>query len=109
MHQMSKLTIRTNNKPRPVLSRFDLTAKESAEFDYLADDEGSFFRYKGQVYDLGEFCRVIATGASRAHPTECDNPAFAGWHGYMSDSFFSGVLVKYVNGGDDVIVGVYTC
>jgi len=102
------LTIRTNHKPRPVLSRWELTPRESADFDYLADDEGSFFRYRGQVYDLGEFCRVIPQGSTRCHPTECDNPAFSGWHGYSSDSFFSGMLVKYADECEPVIVGVYT-
>ncbi len=102
------LTIRTNNKPRSVLSRWELTPMESAEFDYLAPDEGSFFRYRGQVYDLGEFCRVIAPGAACHHPTECAEPAFQGWHGYMSDSYFSGMLVKYVHDCESVIVGVYT-
>ena len=104
---MSKLTIRTNHKPRPVLQRYELTEKESAEFDYLAPDEGSFFRYKGHVYNLGEFCRVIAPGAGRMHPTECDNPGFAGWDCYASDSFFSGVLVKYVDDLESVIVAQY--
>jgi hypothetical protein len=104
---MSKITIRTNHKPRPVLQRYELTEKESAEFDYLAPDEGSFFRYKGQVYDLGEFSRVIVPGAERMHPMECDNPGFAGWDGYASDSFFSGMLVKYTDGFESVIVAQY--
>jgi hypothetical protein len=102
------LTIRTNNHARPVLSRWELTPKESADFDYLADDEGSFFRYRGQVYDIGEFCRVIAPGTKSMHPTECASPDFAGWDGYLSDSFFSGMLVRYVDDCESVIVGVYT-
>jgi hypothetical protein len=35
-----------------------------------------------------------------------DSP-FKGWDGYYSDSFFSGVLVKLVDGGDSVVVGRY--
>jgi hypothetical protein len=101
------LTIHTNHVPRPVLSAFDLTAEELKEFDYLQEDEGSFFRYKGQVYDLGEFCRVIDPGAKRCHPTECAEPAFAGWHGYMSSSFFSGMLIKYTDDCERVIVAQY--
>ena len=102
------MTICTNNHARPVLSRWELTPKESAEFDYLADDEGSFFRYRGQVYDLGDFCRVIKTGSVSMHPTECADPAFQGWHGYHADSFFSATLVRYVDDCESVIVGVYT-
>jgi hypothetical protein len=100
------ITIRTNRQPRAILQRYELSQRESAEFDYLADDEGTFFRYRGLVYDLGEFCRVIPQGSTRCHPTECDDPAFSGWDGYMSDSFFSGVLVKFVD-DESVIVGAY--
>jgi hypothetical protein len=35
---------------------------------------------------------------------EKDSP-LASWHGIVSDSFFSGVLFKFVN--DDVVVGRY--
>ena len=49
----------TNNKPREVLTWHDLTKKEQAEFDYLDTDVGQscadFVRYRGWVYDLGEF------------------------------------------------------
>ena len=90
------LTIKTNNQPREILSGFALTEKERAEFDYLENiDESSFFRYRGTVYDLGEFMRI-------------DNmPDFDGWHGYASDSFFSGILVKFTDCNDGVIVATY--
>ena len=109
----STVTIRTNNVPREVLNRWELTPEESAEFDYLGDDEGSFFRYRGDVYDLGEFSRIIAPGAESLHPMECAEPASQGWDGYVSDSFFSGMLVRWArdeNGRVDaerVIVGLY--
>ena len=88
--------VRTNNVPRPVVDPAELTETERAEFDYLdwpALDEGrdsaSFFRFKGQLYDLGTFERT----------------AVQGWDGQHVDSFFSAVLVKFVNDGDEVIVG----
>lgn len=91
------MQIKSNNKPRQVLYRYELTPKESAEFDYLPENEGEFFRYRGQVYDLGEFMRI-------------DNPQCDGWgnfDGYRSDSFFSGVLVKYCDNCESVIVATY--
>lgn len=100
-------TIRTNNHKRPVLNRWELTAKESAEFDYLDDDEGSFFRFKGAVYDLGEFSRITAPGSARLHPMECQSPDFQGWQGYLSESYFFGVLIKYADDYESVIVGQY--
>lgn len=96
------LTIKTNNIPRPVLHWWELSDKERKEFDYIFDGEGdvfnTFIRYKGDVYDLGEFYRCI---------TPNGEDVFKGWDGYQSDSFFSGLLVKYTNDGESVIVGRY--
>jgi len=102
-----KTTIRTNNHKRQVLNRWELTAKESAEFDYLAEDEGQFFRFKGTVYDLGEFSRITAPGSARSHPMECQAPEFHGWDSYLSDSYFSGVLIKFAVDFESVIVAQY--
>jgi hypothetical protein len=102
-----KLTIVTNNIPRDVLDGSELTDAERAEFDYLdwpaierGEDSASFFRYKGQVYDLGEFDRWSGPE---------DSP-LAAWHGFVSDTYFSGVLVRYVEDatygyGESIVVG----
>ena len=92
---MSKLTIRTNGQYREVLDWYDLLPKEQEEYAYLEEDGGSFFRYKNWTYFLGDFMRVDS------------NAPFTGWDGYHSDSFFSGVLVKYSNCGDAVKVATY--
>jgi hypothetical protein len=88
------ITIITNNVPRDVLYSHELPAKELAEFDYLDNpEEASFFRYKGEVYDLGEFMR--------------GGGELSAWDGYQSDSYFSGILVKYAQDNERVIVGRY--
>lgn len=88
------MKIKTNNQPREVLSWYDLTPAEQKEFD-LEDGEGSFFRYKNRVYHMGEFMRV-------------DHTAIPGdWHCYASDSYFSGVLVRYTSDYEQIIVGRY--
>lgn len=90
------MKIITNNHFRDVLYAFELTEKELQQFDYLPEGEGSFFRYKGQVYDLGEFMRW-------------DNPSSptrGGWDGFRSDSFFSGIVVKYDEDCERVKVGL---
>jgi hypothetical protein len=98
----NKITISTNNVPRPVIYGYELTVAERAEFDYLEWDEAgsggfysSFFRYKGQVYDLGE-CRTLAVTGT---------PELKGWDGYFSESFFFAVLVKFADEGESVIIG----
>ena len=91
------MKIKTNNRPRDILSWYDLTPAEQKEFDYLEEGEGSFFRYKNLIYDLGEFVRVD-------HTVIPDK-----WHGYASGSYFSGVLVRYTSDCEQVIVGQYFC
>ena len=84
----------TNNVPRPVIDAWELNATERAEFDYIdwdAVEQGqasaSFFRYKGELHDLGEFMTT-----SELHQT----PELRVWAGYQSDSFFSGLVVRWV-------------
>lgn len=100
---MSAITIRTNNVPRPLLFGSDLTDKERAGLDYLDFSEENdnsaafkeFFRYKGDVYDLGECMSTDGLGELRK----------AGWEGYYGETFFSSVVIKFVNRGESVIVG----
>ena len=96
---MSDLTVITNNQRRPVLYWHDLTAKERKEFDWLdteaKQDEAEFFRYKGSVYAISEFTSLRVTGT----------PEFKRWDGYFSDTYFSGILLRYLGSDPDVIVG----
>lgn len=89
------MKIKTNNQPRAILAWYDLTPAEQKKFNYLVLGSGPFFRYKGWLYDLGEFMRVDHT----AIPDK--------WHGYASNGYFSGVLVRYTSDGERVIVGQY--
>ena len=86
------MKIKTNNQPRDILSWYDLTPAEQKEFDYMEEGEGSFFRYKNQVYDLGEIMRIENVGQ---------------WQGYYSGTAFSGVLVRFTSDCEQVIVGQY--
>ena len=98
---MDDIKIITNHVPRPIVYGWELTDKERAEFDYYDDEEldsNMFFRYKGHVYDLSDFERV----------TPMIRPFHPYWHGYMSDSFFSGILFRFVEDDDEsCIVGWY--
>lgn len=93
--------IRTNNVPRDTIYGCELTEKEREEFDYLdwtKADEGSgfhaeFFRYKGQLYDIGEATRLPEGEAYEF-----------GWQGYYQQSAFHAVIIKFAP-NDQVIVG----
>lgn len=88
----------TNNVPRLLIDAYDLTPTERAEFDYLnwdaidaGEDSATFFRYKGQLYDLGAFM------AATSQP-------LSAWNGYQSDTFFSATVVRYVPDDRDYVV-----
>jgi hypothetical protein len=101
---MSDLTIITNNVPRDITDAWELTAAERADFDYLnwdaidaGSDSASFIRYRGELVDLGEFMAW-------------DNPASptrGHWDGVRSDSFFSGLVVRYCDDHERIVVGRY--
>ena len=85
------LEIVTNNHKRDVLYWPELTPEEQAGHDWILDSDtldihtAEFFRYKGWAYCLSDIMRVESYA-----PAE-----FQGWDGYVSETFFSGILVKY--------------
>lgn len=100
------VTIVTNNVPRFTIDAFDLTPKEREEFDYLdwaaieaGTESATFFRFKGQLYDLGEFTADYGMGKGTGLPEH-----LSGWDAYASDSFFSATVVRLV-GDESVVVG----
>lgn len=96
-------TIKTNHQQRPILYWYELTEKEQAEFDYLDNEEvqewATFVRYKGNVYHMQDVMAI--------NRRECLPLGFHKWDGYVSDSFFSGVLFKYSQDHESIICGFY--
>tara|TARA_R110000796_G_scaffold24808_6_gene70450 strand:- start:41 stop:322 length:282 start_codon:yes stop_codon:yes gene_type:complete len=90
------LAIQTNNQERLLIDWHDLTPKQQSEFDYASAEESQFVIYKGWPYDVAEFMAVR------------HNDELSAWDGYSSDSFFSGVLIKFAPDCDTVIMGMYT-
>jgi hypothetical protein len=107
---MTKMHIHTNRQPRPLLSFCELTLKEQSNFDYIEDPAtdgmNRFVRYRGWVYDTQDMLSVrhehLNTDSDFIHPlTE--------WDGYDSDTAFSGILLKYTDNYERVIMARYTC
>lgn len=90
------MEIITNNQPRRLLSGYELTPAERAEFDWMdesdVDECEEFVRYKGRVYSMDEF--MLAPAVLREK----------GWDGYAEDSFFSGVALKEGPDTDSVVL-----
>jgi hypothetical protein len=101
------MNIITNRIPRPLQCLYDLPPAAAKDFGYLGQAEACeprLVQYKGVWYDVLDSmtlprCRGSLTATRHA---------FAGWDGYISDSFFSGVLFRFAD-EDHVIVGRYTC
>ena len=96
-------TVICNHIPRDVLDACELTTTERAKFDYLdwnaierGEESASFFRYKGETYDLGDTPVV-----PRNLPADS---VLRGWDGYIGDSFFTGVLVRYADDRCETVV-----
>lgn len=108
----------------PILHPYDLSREELAEFDYLleedtpeseletawADTGASFFRFKGTLYDLGEFVRIVPPGEVGGGFAHYDHSgSMRSWDGIRTDSYFSGVVVKHIGEGELLRVGLYCC
>jgi hypothetical protein len=88
----------TNKKPRAMHAVADLPDNVRADFDYVKEDDRyspRLVRYLGHWYDVYD---------SQACGVGFDQ--FKGWDGIVSETFFSGVLFRFV-GNDEVIVGRY--
>ena len=103
------MNIITNRIPRPLQCLYDLPPAAAKDFGYLTEDEAydcRLVQYKGVWYDVWDSIPVMLESDATRH-------AFAGWDGYISDSFFSGVLFKFADesaaGDACVVVGRYYC
>ena len=94
------MNIITNHHYRLLLSWHDLTDAEQREHADAYDGvkDSTFFRYRGQVYDLGEFSRPAYLSHERSMLNK--------WHGMLGTSFFSAVLVKYSDDYESVKIGL---
>ena len=92
------MQIKCNNIPRQFIYGYELSSKQRQDFDYIPEDEimlHEFVKYKGRVYDVSEFLRV-------------ESKELNGWHGYASDSFFSGVLIRIVGSEHCIMASYYS-
>lgn len=94
------MKIYTDNKWKDFKYRDEVPAKVlREEFDYQDEDEvyDGYFKYRGSWYHTDEFMRF-----GPGMPSE-----FRKWDGYLSDSFYSGVLIKISPDGEQYKVGTF--
>lgn len=109
---MDKLTVITNRVPRSLRYLHELPPKVQKDFDYAFGDQSPrFVQYKGAWYDAMDTQRINLSGQQSASPvgwavTVANDSPLAGWHAIISETFFSGVVFRYVD-DERVIVGRY--
>jgi hypothetical protein len=105
------MKITSNYHSRPVFPVHDLSPSERSKHDINADSDDSFFRYRGDVYPLSEFVRIIRPGGNSPHGFEFHDHenAFIGWDGIRTDSFFSAIVIRLAPDGESAIVGLALC
>lgn len=98
------LQITTNNIYRPILNACELQAKhwkalgmDKDEQNEAMEDGLSFVVYKGYPIRLDDFIRLDRDS----------NPFPSFWHGYHSETFFSGLVIHLSNCGEACIIGHY--
>lgn len=92
------MKIVTNNKPRKIVSFFELKSKHQKEMAETFGEQVeslSFFTYKEFVYCLSDFCVVDRHDQISKH-----------WDAAYSDTAFSTVLIRLTNYGESIIVGM---
>ena len=98
------MSVITNNKPRALLMWAELPEGiGESEFDYVDDADRyapRFFNYRGVWYDVVEFEYIS--------DQPCYAPLRGKWAAVQTESFFSGVVIRWHRGLESIIVGRYS-
>jgi len=93
------VTIKTNHQWRNLAYRHDVPADIlENDFGYQNADEtlDGFFCYRGHWYHLDQFMSI-----------SLGNRALAGWDGQLSDSYFSGIVIKMSRDCEQIKIGTF--
>lgn len=113
---MSSLTIKTNNSARPLVAYTELSAEHRKEVETDIADESckKFFVYKGNVYDVNDFMRIVTESKPHTYRDVCvaDDSPMRVWEYALQEAMYSGIVFRFerVNGiidMDKVVVGRY--
>ena len=90
-------TVQSNNQWRDFLET--VPEKIMSDFDHLSDSDAydGWILYRGVYYHLSDF---MSTQGFTDEPV-------AKWHGYAGDSFFSGVVIRVSDDGEQYQIGTY--
>lgn len=89
----------TNNHWRDFIYGYELPESVKADFDHLDADStlDGWIHYRRHWYHTSDFLRC----------NDSPDPTIATWHGYAADSFFSGVLIRLSEDGEQYQIATY--
>lgn len=105
----------TNHHRREPIDSWDIPADVRADFDYIdwsacdrGEDSVTFVRAYGQWFDMND----TEPGPAMFGGTLPDAFRAAGWNAYKSETYFSGIVFRYVFDSEDsgeytIVVGRY--
>ena len=93
------MKVRTNYQWRQFKYRYEVPSSVLDWYDWLDDDESydGWIKYLDRWYHVTDFMRLDGP-----HPEK-----FGDWHGVYSDSFFSGVVIRLSDDGEEYQIGTY--
>lgn len=86
---MSDFKVTTNNHSRDVILWDQLTADEQKDFDYPEAAENSYFRFRGDVWSMGDFMAVSIDS------TTATSAQLKDWDGVFGQSYFDAIVIRY--------------
>jgi len=93
------MDIITNKHWRQFKYEYEVPEEELEYYDHLTEDFGRYdgwISYRDRWYHVSDFMRL-----------DDRSPFNNNWHGYHSDSFFSGVLIELSDCGEMYRIGTY--
>ena len=126
----SEIEVITNNVPRKLFMLGEVPKKVRKEFDYIYDRpeikelpkkerqnhdcmwEERIVQYRDVWYDVRDTQRIVRSPSMDRmgwDMTVDDEHPFAKWDAWISETFFSGILFRFVetDDGDNVVCGRY--
>lgn len=122
-NDLRSVTIISTGHHTRVFYGWELTKKERKEMDFVSDEdlpETRFFRYGGIIYHLSDVAMSghpdgwqFGTNRTRNRAEEDKTNPWYDWDVVCSDSFFSGIVLKWVpednqiSDDEEIILGRY--
>lgn len=92
------MKIVTNNHMKMFKYGYEVPTDVHADYNWLDGDErqDGWIKYRDSWLHISDFMRT-------------SDDDFKGWDGYMSDTYFSGVVIRHVSDGvdDGYVIGRY--